>query len=493
MGLKHRWKIDSTYDRLLSTESRDAVFPTAGAWSIALIFPSTYAVGISNLGFQTVHRLIGTTEGFGVERFFFPVGDGIPHPPPFYSFETRRPLGDFDVLAFSFSFEGDFDRLPGILGPLGVPCVAAKRSRRHPILLAGGAGVGANPRALARVFDILVPGEAETTLPGILQNLKTFGRDLSKWLPAPGVWLPAFLAEMPGPPPPHDISLEPAYSHIQSGENTFGGSFLIEIMRGCPRSCAFCFARVHYQPVRIVAPESLLGIIDGRSNLTDIGLIAPSLFDHPGLLDILNGLIERKIRIRNSSVKWERLSDEVLSALAISGTKSLTLAPETGSPAMAERMGKVLPLDRFYATIDRIKSFGFTHLKLYFLVGTPGETLEELDATIEMISRIGKMTVGRSFALTAAFSGFVVKARTPWASAVGVSRDELRKRFRYLRSGCRGVADAVKLVFDSPNEVIRQQYLSRVGPEFADELEREAQSCKDSPISIGNSFGVGDC
>ena len=166
MSLKKHFDLAHTCGKLLAAELWSDTRRLISKVNLALIFLNSYELGMSNLGFLTVHRLLNEHPDIGVERFFPVLPDLGELAPPFYSFESRHPLGDFDVLAFSISFEGDFDRLPLLLRPLGIPLRREQRSSgRFPLLLAGGAGVAANPQALADIFDLLLPGEAETCLP----------------------------------------------------------------------------------------------------------------------------------------------------------------------------------------------------------------------------------------------------------------------------------------------------------------------------------------
>lgn len=475
MGIRHRWNFESVVDALRDTEVCRLAIPVAGRINLALIFPGPYALGISNLGYQAAHRLAGSVPGIGVERFFMPIRADRPHPPPFYSFETRRPLGDFDILAFSISYEGDFDRLPDILGPLGIPLIAAKRGRHHPLLIAGGAAIGANAAAVSRVFDVLVPGEAETTLPQILQRFLDHGLAGSSVEDLPGVWVPACCAEIPQPPQPYDINLVPAYSHLVSPENVFQGAGLIEIMRGCPRQCAFCLARVLYHPCRRLTHARFVECLDTLVSGDRIGLVAPSLFDHPELVQILDTLAQRQIRLHNSSVKWERLDDRTLELLLRCGVKSLTLAPETGSERRAAAMGKTLLPERFFATVDRCADHGIERLKLYFMVGLPEETEVDIDQTLTFIRSCAERVRGRMQGLVVSFSGFVPKRRTTWAGKQALDAGSLKKVLQKIRREVAGLAPFVKFHAENPAQIIRQAYLAQVGPELAEELEMEAK------------------
>lgn len=485
MGLRHRWSVESAADALLKTEQREWSPPLAGKLHLALVFPAPYALAMSNLGFLTVHRLVGRTPGYAIERFFLPLEAGKPHPPPYYSFESRRPLGDFDILALSFSYEGDFLNLPALLGPLGIPVLAADRRRgRFPLLMAGGAAIGSNHQALSRVFDVLVPGEAETTLPSILERFLAAGLDAKNVADLPGVWVPAERPEPNPPPPPFNVVENPAYSHIISPENVFHGAALFEIMRGCPRNCAFCLARNLYHPPRPVPVERFAAWLEERPELHSIGLVAPSLFDHPDLEKILELLAAKNIKLHNASVKWEPLSEHVLELLFRCGPRSLTLAPETGSPRLQRLMGKPLSEERFFATLERIWRQGFEGVKLYFMIGLPDEQESDLEETTAFIGRIHERTpAGKTLAAT--FSGFVPKSRTAWQDRPVLAAADFKRRFADLRATLKRLAPRVTVRCESPEEILRQAGLARAGSDLADNLHQEALTWRQGQRRFG--------
>jgi radical SAM superfamily enzyme YgiQ (UPF0313 family) len=486
MGLKHRYDYESVSARLKESEHWYATRQIAGKINLAVIYPNLYSLGMSNLGFLTVHRIASSISGIGVERFFPALEANIPLKPPFYSFETGRPLSDFDILLFSFSFEGDFDQIPGIFSALGIPVETEKRNRRHPFLVAGGAAISANPAALSRIFDVLVPGEAETTLEPLLTAFleKEISHDSARKIP--GVWVPVLDHEPESLTRHCDIDLEPAWSHIVSPYNAFGGSHIIEIMRGCPRNCAFCLARVIYQPVRKLSKSHFSQWLDRMTICKDIGLVAPSLFDHPEIEEIFAMLLERKIRIRNSSVKWEKLNDRILAALRASEARSLTLAPETGSEKLRNAMNKPMNEDRFFRTLEKIINSGFDQIKLYFIAGLPDETDKDIENTVEFIKKA--ISVTKNGNLNIAFSIFVPKRNTLWENEKFLTLSEIKRKIRYIKALLKKLPVQLKVTFESPNQVCRQIELSRTGPELAEQYALEAEICKENRLFSKNQF-----
>ncbi|GAB4276992.1 MAG: radical SAM protein [Candidatus Rifleibacteriota bacterium] len=488
MGLKHRHTYEALTAELKATEKWYIQPQIAGKINVALIYPNLYSLGMSNLGFLTVHRLVSSVPGIGVERFFPALEAEKPLSPPFYSFETNRPLADFDLLMFSFSYEGDFDKIPGIFSALGIPVKSKERNGFHPIMVAGGAAVASNAVALSGIFDILVPGEAETTVVPLLESFLKNGFDLETVAELPGVWVPKYKDSVVPAEKPCEVDMEPAWSHIVSSRNAFGGAHIIEIMRGCPRICKFCLARVIYKPVREVSRNTLQSWLDQHPECHDLGLVAPSLFDHSEIDEIFAMLIERRIRIRNSSIKWEKLTPNIITALRQSDVKSLTVAPETGSEKLRMAMGKQMNEDRFCKKIKEIADAGFENLKMYFVAGLPGETDEDLQKTAELIARVlenaGKMS------LSVAFSFFVPKKGTPWENEEYLSQSAIKRKIRYIKELLQTYPGQIKASFESPHEVCRQARLSQIGPELSEEYDREAKACRENRLFARNQFSV---
>ena len=455
--------------------------PLNGKISAALIYPNDYCLGMTNLGYLTVHRLLSQTPGLAVERFFPGIG-GESLSPPFYSFDTQRPLGDFEILLFSFSFEGDFDNIPSIFAALGLPLIAKKRNKHHPLLIAGGAAVMSNSEALADIFDILIPAEAETTIKPLFDILmqKGFEKDLVAQIP--GIMLPSCPEKYISPVHFHNLATSPAYTHIVSKYNAFGGAHIIEVMRGCPRICSFCLARSIYKPVRHLPKDALLELLNtSLKECNDLGLTAPSLFDHPEINDIALELIKRNIKIRNSSVKWEKLTPEIIDLLRLSGTTGLTLAPETGSEHLRAAMQKPMSVERFLIRVKELYDAGFEHLKMYFMTCLPGETKKDVDETAAFIEKLEAIAPSPA-ALSANFSVFIPKKQTFWENEEIWEEYKIKKHLQYLKSQLSHFR--IKIRYDSYRQALRQAHLAKVGRELAIEYENEVSKCAKDSLQI---------
>jgi radical SAM superfamily enzyme YgiQ (UPF0313 family) len=370
-----------------------------------------------------------------------------------------------------------------------LPVLSGERNRHHPLLIAGGAAVASNAPALSRIFDVLVPGEAESTVVPILQQLHRDGFDAAVLSGLPGVWVPSVTSEIPALCGTHDVNSQPAWSHIVSEHNAFGGAHIIEVMRGCPRNCSFCLARAIYSPVRHVRAGVISNWLDEHPACKDLGLVAPSLFDHPQVEEIFAMLAQRGVRIRNSSVKWEKLTDPIIDALRKSGITGLTIAPETGSERLRKEMHKPLDEGRFIESLQHLFSQGFEHVKMYFVACLPGEEDSDAEATVEFIERVSKVVPGGA-SISTAFSIFVPKQHTPWQDLQAPCQYTIKKSLKFLRERLSRLSGQVKATFESPQEAIRQAYLSRVGPELADEYDREAKECRENRLFARNQFSA---
>ncbi len=465
-----RWQYERAARDLLAREQTTVPVNTDGQCRIGLVYPGSYSEGMANLGFQVVHRIMGTTPNIGVERFFLPLLSGHAHPPPYYTFEQQRPLGDCAALALSFSFEGQFDAIPRLFGPLGIPIESRRRTPRHPLIIAGGAGVMANPAAISRIADVLVIGEAETCLPPLLQALLTGGRNpLAQIAALPGCWVPAHTHTATPPPPPHPVALAPAVSHIVAPDHAFSGAALFEVMRGCPRACAFCLARCIYHPPRPVPLARVTQIVAAQPQHTAWGLVAPSLFDHPEITPMLAWFAERGLRVRNASAKWEKMSPDLLGLLARCGQDGITLAPESGSARLRALLEKPLDETLFLERINLILTSGFRRIKLYFMVGLPDESDADVQASIDLLSRVAECARGRATQVTASVSGFVPKRGTPLHAAPVADIRRLRRAFATFQQGADDLGGLVECTTENPRNVVRQAHLAQVGPELADE------------------------
>ncbi|MBI3953200.1 MAG: radical SAM protein [Chloroflexi bacterium] len=399
-----------------------------GRIPIALVYPNSYHVGMSSLGMQTIYRLLNEHDNLVAERFFVEErGAARPGGPPPVSIESQRPPGDFACLAFSVSFELDYFNIVQFLRASGLPLYAADRDDGAPLTIAGGACCITNPEPIAPFFDALVVSEGEAVMPALGEAIAIAARDgrraaLRYLSGVPGVYLPSLME--PGTAQPNarrrwvrDLDTTPAHSVVLTPDTELADMYLIEVSRGCGRGCRFCLAGYVFRPARVRHLDTLLAQAEEGLRLTRrIGLTSPAVSDLPDLEPLVLSLYERGAEISVSSLRVDNLSDAVLNALAASGTRNVTMAPEAGSQRLREVVNKGVAEEQVLAAVEKVARRRVPQLKFYFMVGLPTETDEDVEAMAALL-RESKAILDRHRAgtrLVASISPFVPKAGTPW-------------------------------------------------------------------------------
>ncbi len=398
----------------------------AGRKRVALCYPHSYAVGMANLGFQTIYRLLNEREDVVCERVFLNSGT------PGRTFESDTPLGEMDVIAFSISFELDYPNVLRVLRAAGITPYAA--DRRGPLVIAGGATMSYNPEPLAPFLDAVLVGEAEEAL-GPLFDALLAGRSPEG---LPGVYVPA----APGPVTRQrvdDLSVHQAFTQVYSPHCEFGNMTLIEVGRGCPYGCRFCVASHCYRPARWRSIESMLPVIErGLLQRKRVGLIGASVTDHPQIIPLCEEILRLGGEPSPASMRADALTPELLALLAAGGTRSVTLAPETGREELRRNVGKQMTDESLFAAVNRACAAGINHVKLYFIIGLPGETEEDVAAIPELALRLAKETGAR---VSLGCSAFVAKPGTPFARAAMAPEKENRRKLTSITRALRGRLD----------------------------------------------------
>ena len=483
------------YRQRLAGESGLRPNPWGGRLSVALVYPNTYHQGMSNLGVQAVYQQLNSREDTLCERFFLPDATDLAEHRrtgfPLVSLETCRPLGDFDLVAFSISFENDYFNLP-ILFELGqLPLWRTERAARHPLVLCGGVCAFLNPEPLAEIMDLFAIGEAEVLLPSLIDTLRAAGgRERGELLAAlaalPGLYVPslyqasyradgllqAMVAQAPAPPRVKRQWLArldefQAHTCITTPDTEFGSMQLLEVSRGCPRGCRFCAAGFIYRPFREHGIEALgQQLLAGKGNPGRVGLVAAAVSDYGGLATLGAQVLAAGGEVSVSSVRIDAITAEQVEVLARSGHKTLALAPEAGSQRVRDVVNKGINEAQILAATELIAAGGVPNLKLYFMIGLPGETEADIAAIGELTGKIravweavGKAR-GRLGRLQVSVNPFVPKPWTPlqWAAMEPVST--LEKKYRLLQKLIRPLPN-VDLQCESLRSAELQGFLAR--------------------------------
>lgn len=421
--------------RLLSSREQGAtVKDWGGKIPIALIFPGTYHIGMSSLGFQTIYSLFNSYSNIVCERVF---SDGNGR-----SVESGRPLNDFAVLAFSISNELDYFNAIEILASNSIPLQSTERGPSHSIIIAGGPCMTANPEPLAPFFDAFAIGEGEVILPSlvdVITELVGGDRDalLKEISKINGMYVPQFHSGgTVARQWPRNLDDFATTSAILTGNTEFSNMYLVEIARGCPWGCRFCLAGYLFRPFRFRSADKLLEQCRKGLELTNkVGLLGACISDHPEIDEIVSQLRGMGALISVSSLRVKPISDEVLRALKESGTENLTLAPEAGSERLRRAINKGVTREDIISAAGKAIALGFRQLKLYFMIGLPTETDDDIEEIIELACEIKEMAERRHSGcrLILAIEPFVPKAGTPFQRLPMTGQKILSRRLSHLK------------------------------------------------------------
>ena len=392
--------------------------PHGGRLRVALAFPNTYFVGMSNLGFQTVYSLFNAEDGIVCERTFLPPksevealrasGAGL------VTLESQTPVREFDIFALSVSFEWDYTNVLTLLRLAGIPLRAADRTLHDPIVMIGGAVTFVNPEPLAPFADIIAAGEGEALIPPLVHTFReaTDRSDmLRRLVNERGFYVPAFydvtyaadgtieqFVTRDGTAAPPVVrkaalratdAVDPPATRIFTPETEFGSRFLVEVVRGCANLCRFCWAGYNYLPVRAFPKDRILELAkQARPHSNRVGLVSIALCDHPQIEEILTELVEMGYSISPASLRLDDLTPTILRLLRQSGERTITIAPETGSDRLRRVINKTMTNDEILAAADSIFATGFENLKLYFMLGIPTETDDDLVAIRDLTQQL---------------------------------------------------------------------------------------------------------
>jgi radical SAM superfamily enzyme YgiQ (UPF0313 family) len=404
------WKQRERALELLAKEVGYVRKPHGGRLRVALAFPNTYFVGMSNLGFQTVYKLFNEEHDIVCERFFLPpkseLTAQVAAGAPLLTLESQTPVRDFDVVAFSVSFEWDYTNVLTLLRLAGIPVRADQRTHHDPLVLIGGAVTFVNPEPLALFADVIAAGEGEALIPPLLAAFKqSSDRDdlLRRLVAERGYYVPAFYdvqyagdgtiasyVPREGTGAPRVVkkaalkttdAVDPPATTIFTPETELGSRFLVEVVRGCANLCRFCWAGYNYLPVRAFPKDRILELAKRAQPYSKrAGLVSIALCDHPEIESILTGLVEMGYAISPASLRLDDLTPTILDLLRRSGERTITIAPETGSDRLRRVINKTVTNDEILNAAEMIFAAGFENLKLYYMIGLPTETDEDLTA-----------------------------------------------------------------------------------------------------------------
>jgi radical SAM family uncharacterized protein len=492
------WKLKKRYRSLLSKEKGSQKNLWGNRITVCLAYPHYYRTGMSNLGFQTLYALFNSHPSFLCERVFLPDPDDestfISKSTPLFSLESQKPLADFDIIAFSISFENDYPNILKILSMSRIDLLTHQRKEEDPLIIGGGISVTLNPEPLADFFDLFILGEGEEAIPEFLDIFEEsyhLGLSHHEMLSrvqkeVEGAYVPRFYSvsykkdglimgftpsdsSFPERIRKRSVGYINAFNTDQSiiaPDTEFGEMFLSEVSRGCGRGCRFCAAGFVYRPARFRKPEILEeSITRGLEQQKKIGLLGTAVSDHPDLVLLCQSILKKNGKLSIGSLRLDRLNKEMVSLLRKADVEMLSLAPEAGSQRLRDLINKKITESHIFDSVELLIENLILNIRLYFMVGLPTESPEDVEAIIDLAKRIKyhaiKYSAGkrRFRRIVLSINQFIPKPATPfqWEGLEDINL--VRRRIRKIESSLRKES-SVKVIHDLPKWNYIQAFLS---------------------------------
>jgi len=503
------WKLKKKALALLAAEQGTVYRDWGGRVSIALVYPNTYAVGMSNLGFQTIYRHLNALPDVVCERVFLPEPADLEEmrrtsTPP-QSLESQRPLTDFQLIGFSVTYEGDYVNVLRLLELAGIPLRAVERRAHDPLILMGGVCAFSNPEPIAPFMDFIVVGEGEELVGELMQAYREGYRERETFLDGlvglEGIYIPerhdvsyaddgsvADVKPRQGAPAVvskrrlKQVDAFRTIAAVKTPNAEYGHMALLEVGKGCGRGCRFCLEGQVYRPVRHRSVAALSATIAELAAQGEkrIGLVGACVSDYPWIGELLKVVEDNGMELSISSLRADSLTDDLVASLARGGHRTLTMAPEAGTERLRRVIRKAITDEQLMAACDLVRARGIPNLKCYFMIGQPTETPEDVAAIPDLAGRmLERLRVldptGKPFGkLTLSISSFVPKPWTPFQWAPFDGAESLSAKLETIKRGVRTFSN-VRVLHENPREAALQALLARGDRRVGDFLELAAR------------------
>lgn len=482
--------IDRLQELYKDEDSRVTINPHAEQ-KVAIVYPNTYFVGMSNLGLHIIYEEINLHPSSVCERIFLPEKKELDvydkTKTPLMSVETQRPMHQFDVVAFDVTFEMDYFHIPLMLRHGRVPVMSEDRTSFDPIVIAGGPCATFNPEPFADFIDAFIIGEGEGIVTAVLERIRE-GREngesreetISALAQIDGVYVPVLytpqyddnkrfvgydIAE--GAPKTIRRHFEPLTSGgetvIATNFTEFGAMYIIEVARGCGRHCRFCMAGYCFRVPRVRPLDILKEGVDRAEKLgKKVGLMGAAISDYPEVDELVTYIRSKDMRYSCASLRADSLTQAVVDGLAESGQKTITIAPETGSERLRRVINKGISEENLRTAAQLSAKSGIQHMRLYIMIGLPTETDEDIDAIIGLAERTQAhmAEVGCKGRLTLSINPFIPKPFTPFQWMAMDHQKSVEKKLQYIKKSLQKNR-RIEVLVESPKEAYIQGVLAR--------------------------------
>ena len=482
--------IDRLQELYKDEDSRVTVNPHAGQ-KVAIVYPNTYFVGMSNLGLHIIYEEINLRNDSVCERIFLPEKKELEAydktKTPLMSVETQRPMHQFDVVAFDVTFEMDYFHIPLMLRHGRVPIMGKDRTEFDPIVIAGGPCATFNPEPFADFIDAFIIGEGEGIVSRVLDIIrdgKMEGLDrhaiLRQLANISGVYVPSLYVPIysdDGEFKGYHIAegapktIKRHFEMLTSGGETvvatnyteFGAMYIIEVARGCGRHCRFCMAGYCFRVPRVRPLEILKEGVDRAEKLgKKVGLMGAAISDYPEVDELVTYIRSKDMRYSCASLRADSLTQAVVDGLADSGQKTITIAPETGSERLRRVINKGISEEHLQNAATLSAKSGIQHMRLYIMIGLPTETDEDIEAIVGLAERTQAhmVEVGCKGRLTLSINPFIPKPFTPFQWMAMDNQKTVEKKLQYIKKALQKNR-RIEVLVESPKEAYIQGVLAR--------------------------------
>lgn len=482
--------IDRLQELYKDEDSRVTINPHAEQ-KVAIVYPNTYFVGMSNLGLHIIYEEINLHPSSVCERIFLPEKKELDvydkTKTPLMSVETQRPMHQFDVVAFDVTFEMDYFHIPLMLRHGRVPVMSEDRTSFDPIVIAGGPCATFNPEPFADFIDAFIIGEGEGIVTAVLERVRK-GREngesreetISALAQIDGVYVPVLYTPRyddnkrfvgydiaAGAPQIIRRHFEPLTSGgetvIATNFTEFGAMYIIEVARGCGRHCRFCMAGYCFRVPRVRPLDILKEGVDRAEKLgKKVGLMGAAISDYPEVDELVTYIRSKDMRYSCASLRADSLTQAVVDGLAESGQKTITIAPETGSERLRRVINKGISEENLRTAAQLSAKSGIQHMRLYIMIGLPTETDEDIDAIIGLAERTQAhmAEVGCKGRLTLSINPFIPKPFTPFQWMAMDHQKSVEKKLQYIKKSLQKNR-RIEVLVESPKEAYIQGVLAR--------------------------------